>query len=59
MRAAPDVLGARLQGQMGARQGTAGACVSDPCAFSGISLISGKSEVPFLGNSHSFREKDM
>ena len=27
--------------------------------FSGISLILGKSEVPFQGNSHSFSEKDM
>ena len=27
--------------------------------FSGISLISGKSEVPCQGNSHSFSEKDM
>ena len=27
--------------------------------FSGISLISRKSEVPFQGNSHSFSEKDM
>ena len=27
--------------------------------FSGISLISGKSEVPFQGNSHWFSEKDI
>ena len=27
--------------------------------FSGISLISGKSQVPFQGNSHSFSEKGM
>ena len=29
------------------------------CHFSGISLISWKSEVPFQGNSHLFRVKDM
>ena len=32
---------------------------SGGCHFSGISLISGKGEVPFRGNSHSFSEKDM
>ena len=33
--------------------------LSQGSRFSGISLISGKSEVPFQGNSHSFSENDM